>query len=158
MVGRRRGSVKWGAALAVLVLVGCASPGVSKLQVYVTRDKKVVLDRVSVPAGETILKVENDDGEKHTVVLARLTDDRLAATELPTVGGQVVTGKASKQRFTGDGYEVVAKSDDLKAYFNGPNRVTTLFHVHLDPGRYLVFSNQPGDYAAGILTELTVRS
>jgi len=131
---------------------------VSKVQVFVTRDKKVVVDRVTLPAGETILKVENDDGARHTVVLARLTLTGLKPTELPTVAGQVPTGKASKQRFTGDGYEVVAKTDDLKAYFNGPNRVTALFHVHLDPGRYVVFSNQPGDYAAGILTELTVRS
>jgi hypothetical protein len=46
----------------------------------------------------------------------------------------------------------------MSAYFNGPRRVTTLFHVHLDPGRYVVFSNQPGDYAAGVRTELTVRS
>src|SRR5262245_46200415 len=120
MVGRRRGFVKGGAALAVAVLgaglAGCASPSVTKVQVFVTRDKKVVLDKTVLRAGETILKVENDDGAKHVVVLARLT----GATTLPVVDDRVPTGKRTKQRYTGSGYQVVAKSDTMSAYFNGP--------------------------------------
>ena len=157
MVGRHRWFVKGGAASLALVLGGCASPGVSKVQVLVTRDKKVVVDRVVLPAGETILHVENDDGAKHVVVLARLHDGT-APGALPVHDGQVPTGAASKQHYDGSGYEVVAKTDTMAAYFNGPRRITTLFHVHLDPGRYVVFGNQPGDYSGGILAELTVRS
>jgi hypothetical protein len=150
--------VKCLAGLAAAGAAGCASPGASKVDVFVTRDDKVVTNRAALPAGETILHIENDDGEAHVVVLARITDPAVTAATLPVVGGTVPTGRAAKQRYDGKGYHVLAKSERLKAYFNGPNRVRTVFHVHLDPGHYVVFANAAGDYERGIRTELTVGS
>jgi len=155
-------SVHGGARLAAMALVatalmtstsGCASPGVTKAELFVTRDQRIVVHGASLHRGEAILHVENDDGAPHVVVLARLAPD---VSALPVVDGTVPVGRPSAQSYSGAGYHVVAKSERMAAYFNGPNRVRAEFHVYLRPGRYLVFANARGDYSRGLYTMLTV--
>ena len=142
--------------MAAAVLVGataCASPGVPKAAAFVTRDHKVVITTPPTAAGEAIINVENDDGATHVVVLARLA---AGTGELPVVNGVVPAGSTSSQTFTGAGYDVVAKTRRMSAYFNGPNRVREEFHLYLSPGRYVLFANAAGDYAGGLATTWTV--
>ena len=150
-------SVYGGTALALAALAvtgaGCATPGVTKADVFVTRDQRVVVHGPQLREGETILHVENDDGQQHVVVLARLDDN---VTALPLVGATVPVGRPAVQSFHGAGYHVIAKSERMAAYFNGPNRVRTEFHVYLRPGRYIVFANAPGDYSRGEFDVLSV--
>ena len=143
------------AAMTGVVLVSCASPGVAKTSVFVTRDRTVVMMGPALSAGETILHVENDDGVAHTVVLARLT----SASVLPTTSkGVVPTGGGAQQSYHGAGYQVVAKSERMQAYFNGPNRVRAEFHLYLHPRRYVIFCNAPGDYTRGEYKTFTVKA
>src|SRR3954465_15037854 len=87
---------------AALAASACASPGVQKLTLFVTRDQRLVLSSHHRPAGEVIVTLENDDGRRHAAALARL-DDATDGAGLPVTGGVVPVGTRSAQRYTGTG-------------------------------------------------------
>src|SRR5687767_1695273 len=116
-----------GAAATLAFLAACASPTPGKAEAFVTRDRRVVIEPAVLPAGEIILDIENDDDEPHHVVVIRLLGAATVAG-LPLVDGRLPVGSRADLDFRGEGYEVVAKLDRMKAYFQGPNRIRDLVH------------------------------
>lgn len=134
-------------------LPACTAAGAPTIESFLTRDGRVVADPAEVPAGEVIIRIQNDRNERQRMVLVRT--DRSAAT-LPVVDHVVPIGKESDTSYRGDGYELVVKLDPLRAYFSGPLIVGRI-HEYLEPGTYVLFSNLPGHYESGRFTSITVR-
>lgn len=141
---------------ALLALMpACASPAPSKIEVFLTRDRRVVARPATVIRGETIITVENDDGRRHHPMLARLHPGT-KPDALPLIAGAVASGKPSETVFEGSGYTVITKLDSMAAYFNGPNRVRATIHEYLRTGTYVLFCDLPGHYSAGEFAAIRV--
>ena len=113
----------------------------------------IVVEPAALNEGEAIIDIQNDDDEKHRLMLAR-TD--LPADSLPVEGGRVPVGSAEDVEFQGEGYFVQTKLDPMRAYYIGPQKVTSLIHDYLEPGHYVLFCNRPGHYERGEHAEITV--
>jgi hypothetical protein len=131
---------------------GCAAPDAPTISSFVTRDGRVVAEPNAVPAGEVIIRIQNDRNERERMVLVRTGR---APGALPVVGHVVPLGKESDTDFEGNGYELIVRLDPMKAYFSGAPIVMRM-HDHLDPGTYELFSNLPGHYESGRFTRITI--
>jgi hypothetical protein len=138
--------------IVALALSACASPTPSRVEVFVTRDGRIVAEPVLIGSGEAIIVVENDDDRPHRMVLARTS-----SATLPVRAGVVPMGEGSDVTFDGRGYEVLVKLERMRAYFSGPERITATIHTYLDPGRYVLFSNLRGDYERGLHVQIEAR-
>lgn len=131
----------------------CVPLRAQKLDVFVRQQPGVSIEQSAVRDGETLIKVRNDRRDESRVVLVKLLGD----TRTLPVGddGTVPVGSAADIEFEGDGYRVVARPDDLAPTY-ASIRTKTVVHAHLETGRYVLFSNFPGDYEAGWQLELVV--
>lgn len=140
-------------AASAIAVTGCASAAPSRVEVFITRDFRIVAEPARISSGETIIKVQNDDDGRHRVILAK-TD--LKPAELPVRDGIVPDGGASESEFQADGYFVQVKLDTMKAYFIGPQKVVETIHDYVAPGRYVLLCNLPGHYERGEFVEIIV--
>src|SRR3954447_10920128 len=113
---------------------------------YVRRAGGISLLHATLPPGEALIKVRNENVKPARVVLARVDSPQ---TPLPVGSdGTVPVGGVADLEYDGDGYRVLLKPDDLAPYF-AHGRTETTLHLHLKRDYYVLFSNRPGDYRAG---------
>jgi hypothetical protein len=137
---------------AVVVSASCASPTVTKVEAFLTRDGRLVATPAQVTAGETIIEIRNDEQSRQRPVLVRRT---AGPDPLPIEGGIVPVGAESDLEFEGSGYFLESKLDEMKAYFSGEPIISTI-HIYLEPGTYELFSNLRGHYEGGKRATITV--
>jgi hypothetical protein len=138
--------------LALMASAGCQVRA-HRTKAYVRRAAGISIVRPVLPQGEALIEVHNDSTEPARLVLARVPS---ANTRLPVdANGVVPMGTAADLEYQGSDYRVVLKSDDIAPYF-AHGRTSTTLHLFLRRGFYVLFSNRPGDYAAGRQTVLRV--
>jgi hypothetical protein len=150
---------RWVATVVAVVIgassmAGCGGQVRARVvKAFVRERGGVSLTRTTLPSGETIIKIKNDSREPARMVLARVSRDG----PLPVgKGGVVDVGDRADVEHSGDGYRVLVKIDDLAPFFANANTSAPM-HLFLRPAKYVLFSNRPGDYAAGRWVEFTVR-
>lgn len=121
---------------------------------FVRRAGGISLTHPTMPAGEALIHVRNDSVEPARLVFAKVDSPDVRLPVGPD--GTVPVGTAADLEYTGAGYKVLVKPDDVAPYF-AHGRTTTTLHLHLTHGYYVLFSNRPGDYEGGRRTVLKVR-
>lgn len=105
--------------------------------------------------GETSILVDNESNQAVRIAMARLD----AGTPAPALLAHCTpdVGPDGEPEYSGRGYQIVAKLDELPAYAaRYPTRSQAQIYIHLSPGRYVVFSTAPGDWCSGRKAEITV--
>lgn len=123
----------------------CASPDVTTIEAFVTRDGRLTASPLEIPHGETIVTIRNDQSQRQRPVLVRTNKP---SAKLPVVRGVVPVGAEQDVTFDGDGYTLVAKLEPMRAFFSGEPHVARI-HAYLQAGTYELFSNLRGHYDAG---------
>jgi hypothetical protein len=143
------------ASVAAVASPACGQVRAHSVKAYVRQQGGITLTRTQVPDGEALIKIKNDSREPARMVLVKL-DAAAGRAGLPSgTGGVVPVGSEADLEYRGDGYRVVMKIDDLAPYYSRGQTSATM-HVHLQQGRYVLFSNMPGDYRSGRRVELAV--
>ena len=138
--------------VSAIGLAGCGQVRAHKIKAFVRAQGTISVVGVPVPAGEALIKVKNDSPDRARIVLART---RVPGDQLPVRDGRVPVGGTADLTYDGAGYRVVQKVDDLAPFF-ARGQTSTVLHVHLQAGTYVLFSNLPGDYERGRLAEFVV--
>ena len=131
------------AAVAVAVLLsGCAGgahdAAVSSVVRLTERDFKISPPN-EVAAGDVILRVKNRGPDAHELIVVRA-----GKGALPLRGDGLTVSE-----------EAVQASEVGALELGQPNSVREL-HVHLTPGRYVLFCNMSGHYLGGMHANLVV--
>jgi hypothetical protein len=144
------------ASAAMAAGPACGQVRAHSVKAYVRQQGGITLTRTRVPDGEALIKIKNDSREPARMVLVKLDTAEAGRAGLPSgSGGVVPVGSEADLEYRGDGYRVVMKIDDLAPYYSRGQTSATM-HVHLQQGRYVLFSNMPGDYRSGRRVELAV--
>lgn len=154
--GRTR-AVRIAVLLALAACVSaCGQFRAHEVEAYVREAGGISVDNPSIEPGEALIRITNDSREPARIVLARLEPEVGDVAALPLRSdGTVDVGTDADIVYDGPGYRVLSKIDDLSPHFARMHTEGTI-HVHLPPGRYVLFSNLPGDFAAGRWAQLDV--
>jgi uncharacterized cupredoxin-like copper-binding protein len=124
-----------------MLLVGigaCGAPTsdgpTTAIEVSIT-DDAIVLDQTSAPAGKIAFGITNDGTDVHEfeVFTGRVADLHVVANVADTSS--------------------VTQIDEVEDLVPGS---FTTFEVVLQPGEYVIISNHPGEFEAGMVAELTI--
>lgn len=132
------------ATASVLALAACGGPSVAAgatggtINATLGDNMRIVVSRDTVPAGAVTFNVKNAGATTHEVVVIKSDGAIDSLAPDPDEAGKVAE----------DGS--VGESGDLD------KGVSNTFTLNLDPGKYILICNEPGHYAAGMRTILTV--
>jgi uncharacterized cupredoxin-like copper-binding protein len=133
------------ALIAAIALIGGACGGTLRPQAsgqvvrISERDFTISAPR-TIAAGDVTLRVTNTGPDHHELLVARLQDGRLP---MRSDGMTVDEGLLARR--------------DLPGLEPGGRGAVRDLHLHLRPGRYLLFCNMSGHYLGGMQTVLVVR-
>jgi uncharacterized cupredoxin-like copper-binding protein len=142
-IGLRKTLVVLASVLLVL-LVGACGTGTpvktaNRTIAAVTEGDFAITAATHLKAGDVVLRVHNKGPEEHELIVAQVRDGRLP--------------------FRADGFtvdeEALQRSEPGSLVPGQPGSTRDL-HVHLAPGRYVLFCNMAGHYLGGMHSDLVV--